>query len=370
MKIAILIHHYLPKWQGGAEEATAHLAHYLAARNHDVHIITSLDGGLPKEGVESGVHVHRIHWPNLRLVGFVLFGFKFLSTVRRIDPHVILVQGISLGLFGFFAKRILKKPYVAWGHGEISSLHYLFKKQINTVVLKDADVVIALTDDMKKVMQRYCSRNISVIPNGVEVKPFEQITRETARRRLGINETEKIVLFVGSLYLIKGIRYLIEAMPRITQTEPNARLLLVGDGEQRESLERLVGTLQLLGRVFFAGRVPHDRVPTFMAASDLFVLPSLSEGLPIVILEAMAAALPIVATNVGGVPSIVKDGASGFLVNPRNPVQIADSVSFILSDPELRQNMSGYNKNEVMRYTWKNVVDDFERVLVNYVKLM
>ena len=118
-----------------------------------------------------------------------------------------------------------------------------------------------------------------------------------------------------------------------------------------------------IGRdVFFAGKVAPDKIPGYMAASDIFVLPSVSEGLPNVLLEAMAARLPIVATEVGGVPSIVKNGINGFLVEPKNPSQIAQSILNLLEGDETRRRMANENQREARKYDWDAVVDQLERV--------
>jgi glycosyltransferase involved in cell wall biosynthesis len=102
-----------------------------------------------------------------------------------------------------------------------------------------------------------------------------------------------------------------------------------------------------------------------MVASDVFVLPTLAEGLPIVCLEAMAAALPIVATCVGGIPSVVEDGLNGLLVDPQNAAQIAEKVSQILQDSMLRRRLTENNRRKVQQYTWENVVSQLEKVYLH-----
>jgi len=142
---------------------------------------------------------------------------------------------------------------------------------------------------------------------------------------------------------------------------------VVGDGSERSELERLANNLGLSQNITFVGRVSEDGVPPYMAAADVFVLPSLSEGFGIVNLEAMAAGLPIVATNIGGIPSLIEDGVNGFLVDPGNAVQIASRVSLLLSDARLRHLMSANNKKKVKQYTVDNVADDLERVYLSCV---
>jgi len=363
MKIAIVINQFLPKWAGGTEVATLNMAKCLAALGHDVHIITSRDEGMPPESADGGIHLHRVYRPSLKSIGAGVFYLAVLHALSSVNPQIVHVQDFLLGPCGFFAKRILKRPYVVWGRG------YEFRdlKRRTAAVLKDADAVIALTDDMRNELQRICPREIHVISNGVDTERFERVSREDARHQLGIEPAQKIVLYVGRFYPVKGVKYLIAAMQRIRNEEANAKLILVGYGSDEGDLRKSVEELGLSDCVRFVGAVQNDMIPVYMVASDVFVLPSLSEGFPMVSLEAMAAALPIVATDVGGVSSIVEEGINGSLVKPRDAAQIADKVSSILCDPELSHFISTNNKKKAQRYTWDSVVHNLVGVYLRCV---
>ncbi len=242
---------------------------------------------------------------------------------------------------------------------------FLNFKLLTAITLKDADAVIAQTNYMEKELQPDRPRNILVIPNEIKTERFEEIAYDGARRELEIDEDQKIILFVGRLHQVKGLEYLIEAISYVNQTEPNARLILAGDGPEKEKLERVASDLGLSNRVSFSGWVANEHIPTYMVASDVFVLPSLSEGFPNVLLEAMAAGLPIVATNVSGIPSIVDNGINGFVVEPRNPAQIAARIVSILSDRELVLRISGNNRKKAQRYSWDHVITDLEGVYLS-----
>lgn len=367
MKIAILVRHFLPKWMGGLQIAACSIAKHLAARGHEVHIITSQDRGTPKESIENGIHLHRIYSTDLRYIGFAIFSIKATAILYRLDPQIIHAQAVPTGVSGFLAKIVSKVPYVVWGQGSDVYDSYSFKRIITAAVLRNADAVIALSDHMKKEMQRFSLREISIIPNGIDLEGFDVPSRDQARLKLEINQADKVVLHVSTLGSVKGVTYLIEAMAHLIQTEPKARLILVGDGPERAKLELLVSDLHLSEFVTFAGRIQNNEVPIYMAASNVFVLPSLSEGIPIVILEAMAAGLPIVATNVGGIPSLVEEGKNGFLIDPQNAEQIANKVSLVLADPALSDRMVINNKGKAQQYTWASLVDRLEDVYLNCV---
>ncbi|MCK4579701.1 MAG: glycosyltransferase family 4 protein, partial [Dehalococcoidia bacterium] len=226
-------------------------------------------------------------------------------------------------------------------------------------------IVIALTEDMGGAMRKICDRDIIVVPNGIDLEQFENLSRKRARSELQIEEQEKVILFVGKLLPVKGVQYLIQAMDIIRRREADARLLLVGDGDQRDCLRSLVKQLNLGKHVTFVGWVSNEKVPKYMAASDVFVLPSLSEGFALVILEAMASGLPIVATRVGGLPDIVKERRNGFLVEPRSPMEIAEKILLLSADGELRRRFSRNNKRKVKAYSWPAVVTRIEEIYLS-----
>jgi len=362
MKIAIIVEKFPPKWLAGTEIATYNIARHIAMRGHEVHVVTSLDNGLPKESIYGGCYVHRIGWRKVRFLRFALFWVKALIILRKINPDMVHAQNIIMGGIGFLSRKFLRKPYIVWGQGSDVYLPWLFKKEVSKTVLKNANAVIALTEDMKREIKKICDRNIFVIPNGIDLKKFENLSRKEARSKLQIEEDEKIIIFVGTLRSVKGVKHLIQAMVAIGREDTRAKLMLVGNGKERPGLEELVKELVLERQVSFIGRAPNEDVPEYMVASDVFVLPSLSESFGIVNLEAMASGLPIVASKVGGLPEIVRDGKNGFLVEPKNPEQIAEKVLLLLGNDELRRSISEINKEKAKDYSWERVADRLEKV--------
>jgi len=364
MKIAIVVAGFPPRCLAGTEIATYNIARHLAKRDYEVHVITSLDKGLSRESMEEGFYIHRVSSPKVRVLGFILFRLKILFLLKKLNPDMVHAQGVGIGICGFLAKKLFKKNYVVWNRGyAVLYSSRLFDRVSSRLVLKNADAVIALTKDMKKEIQRrICNRHVFVIPNGIDLSEFEGPSLVRTRSELHINPAERIILFVGRLRPEKAVEYLIEAMNVIGQECPMARLLIVGDGKERQNLESLVTKLDLGKGINFVGEVPHEEVPVYMAASDVFVLSSLSEGFPSVLLEAMAAGLPVVATNVKGLSEIIEEGENGFLVEPRDPEGIAEKVLQFLGDDDLRQRISRNNKKKVREYSWEGVIDRIEEV--------
>jgi glycosyltransferase involved in cell wall biosynthesis len=169
---------------------------------------------------------------------------------------------------------------------------------------------------------------ISTIPSRCDTTLFEP-QRFPPHARGGTR-----LLYVGNLVAGKGLHFLLLALADVVRCFPAARLTIAGSGPQQAELEALVRTLQLTGRVEFVGRIPHDQVPALMHNADVFVFPSLSEATPRVVLEAMAMALPVVATRTGGIPEMITDGVTGRLVPPGTVHELAAAIGWIFRHPE------------------------------------
>ena len=344
-----------PKWLAGIEIASYNMAELLAKRGHEVHVVTSLDEGMPKEGFEKGFYIHRLPKGRVRLAGAFIFSLDMVRMIWKINPDIIHVQSFGIAFPALISKKILHIPYVICGHGTDVYHPDWFTKLILKTIIINADSVIALTEDMKKAMQIIYNRDVSVIPNGINLNEYTErlpIQREAS--------SGKSILFVGRLHPVKGVRFLLYAMQIVHEEIPDARLILVGDGEEREFLENLTDQLGIRGCVDFIGKVSHERIPDYMFQADMFVLPSLSESFGIVNLEAMASGLPIVATRVEGVPDIIEDGVNGYLVEPKNHHELATKIIYVLEDENRAKKISDANKEKVKIYSYEYLINELE----------
>jgi N-acetyl-alpha-D-glucosaminyl L-malate synthase BshA len=351
----------------GTEIATYNIAKYLARRGHEVHVVTSWDEGLPKESFEEGFYVHRIHIPRLEIVGYTLHVLKELLLIKQLNPDIVHAQGIPRGVACVLAKKLLNIPCVVGGRGSDVYQPWKYEKVISKFVLGNADALIALTDHMKQKMIEILGRerdDIFVIPNCIDYEFFSSYLRKQGHATLEpVNNKKKVILYVGRLEPVKGVRYLVQAVRiLINRGFRNMKLLIVGDGSEKRYLEELVKKLGLEDYIVFVGRAPHDKIPEYMASADLLVLPSLSEGFPNTIIEAMAMGLPVIASRVGGLPWIIKDGENGFLVEPRNPRDIAEKIILLLTNDDLRVYMSRRNIEKAREYDWENIIKRLEKV--------
>ncbi len=363
MKIAIFVGLFPPKWLAGTEIATYNMADHLAQRGHEVHVITSHDAGLPELSKENDFYIHRIPGPKIRFIGIVTFWVKICLKIRKIKPDIFHAQSLLCGIPALATKNFLKIPYVIWGQGSDIYLPGRFTRITSKPILQNADAVLALTENMKQKMREIYDREISIVPNGIDLERFK-ISPESKKK-----DSTKTIIFVGRLHPVKGVQYLIEAMAIVHQESPEVKLILVGDGEERELLENLTDSLGIRECVEFAGRVPHERVQDYMNQAEVFVLPSLSEGFPVTILEAMACGLPIVATQVGGVPDVIKNGVNGYLVKAKDPNETVEALLKLLQDAQLRATISKTNKQKVDEYSWGRVALALEKIYRESIEL-
>ncbi len=301
------------------------------------------------------------------LVFIAIFGLiRRLSRLLKIDvinASLIYPDGVA----ALWSTKILGLPIMVTALGsDINLLPEKYSKKIQIVFcLKAAHRVSAVSAALKEKMVRLGApeNKIVVIPSGIDFNRFFPAERETCRQKLGltIEAPEKIVLFVGHLVKVKGLEYLLYAIVLMREKAPfSCKFFLVGEGDLRDDLERLAARLNLTGCVFFQGPKLHHEIPIWMGASDLLVLPSLNEGLPNVVLEALACGRPVVASAVGGIPEIVSETmGNGMVCPPKNPHILSETLMKVLQKdyrPELI-------KSTVHHLTWESVADRTYREL-------
>lgn len=362
MNIIILVSKFVPSVLGGTEIATYNIAKHLAERGHEVHVITSHDKGLAKDSSEEGFFIHRRKIIKKPIIWPAIYFLHVIRTTRKYDPDIVHVKSIKLGLFALLIKKICHKPYTLWAQGSDIYFPAIPYRFFYKIILANADAVIAQTADEKRVIQNICNRDVMVISNGIDLSRFSILTKKECMNKLQIKTNANIILFVGSLREVKGVRYLIEAMRLLIKQNINVRLMLVGDGPERHKLEKLICDLDIGDYIILIGKVPNDRVIEYMTIASIFVLPSLSEGFPLVIVEAMASGLPIITTNITGLPEIIKENRNGYLVEPKNSTKIAEKILLLLKDDELRKRIAQYNRHDAQNYTWDEITDNLIQI--------
>ncbi len=233
-----------------------------------------------------------------------------------------------------------------------------------------ADKILSVSEDLKLhiVNLGINEEKVHVVPNGVDTEKFKPAGKEHARNLLNLPQNKNIVLFVGALRKIKGVDYLIEAAKYFVDS--NTDLFMVGrDDGMRKSLEKRAQELEISDGIKFTGPVNHEDIPLWISASDILVLPSLSEGRPNVVLEALSCEVPVIATDVGGIPELVVDGETGYLVPAKNPAELSGKINKLLEDRSRREKMGKFGRKSIIQrgLTWethaKKTVDIYTELL-------
>jgi glycosyltransferase involved in cell wall biosynthesis len=353
----------------------------LRARGHDVRVVSPKGWAPPglsrwssyrdvvARDVVDGIEVHyprKLTLPGGRLrhrnAEAFLLGIR--RTVRRIHAEwsIDVIHAHMMVPDGWAASRIgpeLGVPTVGTAHRadvlDIPAQGAKSRMQVAEAI-RSLDAVVTVSraiGDAADAIARP-KRPITVVPNGADAEVFLPRDPVEARRRLGIPEGGPVVSYVGKLVPRKGVDTLIESMGVLAAREGGApHLVMAGIGPMRESLEQRASELGVADRITWLGKVPHDDVGWVMSTGDVFILPSLSEGLPTVVCEAMACGLPVVATAVDGTPEIVDEPATGLLVQPHDIDGIAAALSRLLDDPALRAQMGAEAlRRSAADYTW------------------
>ena len=257
--------------------------------------------------------------------------------IKKIPLHLIHSHSYKSNFYGLLASKICNIPIVSTVHGWTRETRALrIYDSLDPVFLRFFDAVVPVSQMLRDelVKRGIPDGKIRLIPNGIDIDRFKPDgAKRGTRVRWGVKEGTFVLGTVGRLNKEKGHTYLIEAMREIIKKHPETVLVIVGDGPLKEELISCTKNNDLKEYVIFTGN--QEDMPSIYAMIDLFTLPSLTEGTPLVLLEAMAMQKPIIATKVGGVPQVIRDGETGILVRPGDSVGLAEGILKLLDDSSL-----------------------------------
>ncbi|HEX3031700.1 MAG TPA: glycosyltransferase [Bacillota bacterium] len=269
-----------------------------------------------------------------------------------LHAHTILPDGLAAALL---KKWLPDLKTLCTIHGSdilIFPERNLITRWLTRWALREMDMVVCVSEHLNAGVQKLLPRNVEVIPNGVDLRKFTLSNRDRAEvEKLRSRwPGKRLLVFVGNLLPAKGVREMLEAMVGLGD---RAVLLMVGRPYWRQYVEEFIGSQGLADRIVVVGEVPHEQVKLWLAAADVFLLPSYSEGMPVALLEAMALGRPVVVTPVGGVPEVAQDGWNGLLVPPRDSKALEQAIKRILDEPGLAGFLGWNARSRVSeRYTW------------------
>jgi glycosyltransferase involved in cell wall biosynthesis len=289
--------------------------------------------------------------------------------ILREKPGIVHTHSSKAGILGRLAAKIAGVPHIIHTpHGHVFYGHFgpfasrMFMR-VEKIFSRFTDRMVALTDGEKN---DYI--NLSVCPpekllkihSGVEVEKFMQANgnRVEKRRSLGLDQNEAVIGFVGWLLPIKGPDYLLKAMDDVWQVHQDASLVLVGKGDMDVDLRTEAMKKDANGKVKFLGW--REDIDEIMPLFDMLVLPSLNEGMGRVLVEAMAAGKPVVASRVGGIPDLVRDGETGFLVPPADEKALANGIKKLLDDPSKAKQMGLRGQEHCRQFSLEAMIEKLD----------
>ena len=337
-------------------------------------LVPAAPGAADREELE-GVQVVRYHYFPIHSLETLCYPGAIVPRIREKKVRGLLVPWLFVSLYVHLFKMrreydivqanwlipqgivqsFIKKPYVVTGHGgDVTSLNKGILKVLKKRCLKNAAGVTAVSQPLMDVLNGiYENPKQAVISMGCDTAMFGQEHR--VENYFGQGD-KKVVLFVGRLAEKKGVSYAIEAMRQVN----NAMLVITGDGPLKSKLQRQAETVQKESgsTILFLGAKTHEELKGIYASADLFVMPSITakdgdkEGFGLVILEAFASGLPIVASRSGGITDIVKDGVNGYLAEEKDVSGLADRINIVLQDKNIYNKMQTEAKKTAQRYDY------------------
>lgn len=365
MRILIISLAYLP-FIGGAELAVKEITKRINGVTFDM-ITANLDGKQSDVQRIENITVHRICKGAMGKYIFPYVAYKKACSLHK-EHSYDAVWAIMANQAGIAATMFKKKnkniKYILTLQEGDSVLKIwtrtFFIRPLYRAIYKRADVVQAISNYLSERARKLApEKKIVVVPNGVDLQNFQKSYDDTVlyekKKSLGINQEDKVVVTASRLVSKNGVDTLIKAMKNV-----DAKLLIAGSGKQITKLKSLCQEIDVRNKIIFAGHVNHSELPLFLRISDVFARPSRSEGLGSAFLEAMSCSLPIVATNVGGIPDFLEDGKTGLFCLVNNPKDVADKINILLIDDEFRKEIATNGKKLIeQKYNWEIVAQRF-----------
>ncbi len=370
--VLMLVNDFYPLPVGGAERQAERLAEHMAERNLWVGVITRKSGNLLKVEKRSGFNIYRIPLFGGGKIKAIIFTVGAFFEILQLRKHFDILHAhmeFSSAVAATFAGMLLGKPVIVkfGSSGFASEVRQSYATWLGRfrlgILRRWASAYIALTSEMEKELlaEGFARSKVMRMDNGINTNEFfPSRDKESAKILLNLSRTT-VIIFIGRLVPVKALPVLLTAFERTLKRASNVHLLIVGQGPEQGALHALSETLDIQTHITFVGDV-RDIKP-FLQAADIFVLPSLGEGLSNSLLEAMASGLACVGTRIVGSMDALGNGENGILVEPNNVDQLADALIHLAT-----------NNNEIKRFgliARQRILEnyDFSLVGTNYYSL-
>ena len=367
MKITQVAPYFYPHI-GGVESYVMDLSIELKKRGHEVTVVTARLPGLKEREKVNGLSVIRV---KPLFMGFTTPIMPHLKkTMTELDADIVH-GNLPPPITAYYAGKVCKHkgiPFILTYHCDVelpsalgSIAVKLYRKTWGKKTLDYADKLIVTSKSYSATSRDVWQHEHTIVPNAVDTSTFNPKNDGTKiRKEYGLAD-KGMVLYVGRLVYHKGLEHLVRASMEVD----NAKFVIVGEGDLRPKLERMIEQNNLHDKVVLAGKVPEAQLPQYYAAADVSVLPSVArlEAFGIVTLEALASGIPAVVSNIPGVREVVEEGKDGLHAEPMNPTDLAEKIKTLLADPDMRQRMGEYGRKRVVeKFRYAGIAAQMEQI--------
>ena len=347
--------------QGGGSSCVFQLVNSLLNKNIDVNVVTRYEDDMYKEILDIPVYRTKFVYLGFRESKILHSAFAFPQVIKAIrdqNPDIIHSHNPAAALVAIPCAKLFNKPHILTMHGPWSSVRLkkftrAVAKKIEHFVLKYANVITYDSNALKQDFERMYGVNGYAIPNAIESEKFLFIEKNTARKKLNLPSSDRLILFTGRFVVEKGLNTLLDAFKLINKNyknNKNTSLLLVGGGFDEHLVKSwLHKNADIKNKIIIIPFLPYEDMRFVYYSSDIFVLPSLAEGMSRSLMEAMACGLPCVATGVGGNIELLKNGKNGLIVKPSDSKALAKAIESILKNTKLAKSLSNSAKDYVIK---------------------
>lgn len=368
-----MLNPFFPPYMGGTEKHVFEVSRRLA-KKHDVTVLTAQLPGTKKEETVDGIRVFRSKaWVLKDLPGPLPPPIPIMpehaADLQRLLPEHDLLHAHNRFFYGLdlvhWSKKFKKPLYLTLHNARPKGIDFstdfwgqAYDDTIGKAVMNACTGILGVSQNTLDVtLPKKCKAKTAVAYNGVDTNNFRPQKTE-AKQNLGI---EKMVLCVARFVPQKGLKVLIDALP---QLEDDAELVLVGRGPLELKLRKQAQKRRLQKRVHLLGQKISDaQLAQYYAAADVFCLPSLWEPFGMVAAESLACGTPVVCSNIGGLPEVVRNGKDGFLVPPKNPAALSEKIQLLLDKPRKAKTMGKTGRKSVLeKFTWDNTAEAYKKI--------
>jgi len=380
---------------GGMSVYIRELARALGKQGHIVDIYTRVHDPRDRQTYELGQNARLIHLgagedEEIQKLAVYLYLPEFACNLENFRRHNSLQYDLVFSHY-WLSAWVGKHLQQWWNVPHITMFHTLgavknaigiggdepeLRLETERDLARSCHHIIAATEKEKEDLILHYSASperIGVVPCGVNLELFQPVDKEIAKQYLGFGKN-KIILFVGRIDPLKGIDRLIKAMPYLPNTQ-GIRLVIIGGGEHSqheiEQLQKLSCDLHIQDSVTFLGLIKHEQLPYFYSAADACVIPSYYESFGLVALESLACGTPVVATDVGDLKSVIRQGETGYVITDNAPHHLAEKIALLLSRPSPDAESALSIRASVSKFSWSNIAEALIRecrlVLANYL---